>query len=87
MNIVYILQNCKNNRYYIGSTNNLVRRLSEHNSGKTKSLKNLRPLILVFKKEFSTLSDARKIEQKLKKLKNRNIIDTIVKQQELKMGL
>ncbi len=87
MNTVYILQSAKNGKYYIGSTNDLKRRLSEHNSGQTKSLKNIRPLTLVFRKEFATLSDARKIERKLKKLKSRNIMDTIVKDQEMRMGL
>ena len=87
INYVYILKSEKNNRYYIGSTNNIERRLAEHNSGKTQSLKYLIPLRIVFKKEYATLLEARKIEQKLKKLKNRNIIDTIIKDQNLKMGL
>ena len=87
MNCIYILQSKKNGKYYIGSTNNLDRRIAEHNSGKTRSSKYLRPLRLVFKKEFEALKKAREIESKLKKLKNRNIIDTIVKEQKLRMGL
>ncbi|KKT56389.1 MAG: Excinuclease ABC subunit C [Candidatus Giovannonibacteria bacterium GW2011_GWC2_44_9] len=78
MNFVYILQSEKNGRYYIGSTNDLELRLLEHNAGKTKSLRHLKPLKLVFKKEVDSLNDARKIEKKLKKLKNGNIIDKIV---------
>ena len=31
MYIVYVLNNAKTNRYYIGQTNNLKRRLKEHN--------------------------------------------------------
>ncbi len=84
MNCVYILQSDKNGRYYIGSTNNLLRRLAEHNAGKTKSLFCLRPLKLVFKKEFALLKDARKVEKKLKKLKNRNIIERIIADGEIK---
>lgn len=86
MYFVYILQSIKNNKYYIGSTNNLERRLVEHNCGKTKSLKHLRPLKIVFKKEYEKEVDARLIERKLKKLKNRNIIESIIKNQDIKMG-
>ncbi len=84
MNIVYILQSEKNGRYYIGSTNNMERRLLEHNSGKTKSLLYLRPMKLVFKKEYASLGDARKVEKNLKKLKNRDIIERIVADGEIK---
>ena len=84
---LYILESQKNGRYYIGSTNNLARRILEHNSGKTKSLQYLRPLKVVFQKEFINELEARKIERKLKKLKNRNIIENIIRDQELRLGL
>jgi len=84
MDYVYILKSEKNGRYYIGSTNNLERRLSEHNSGKTKSLKYLYPLRLVFEKACESRIEARKIESKLKKFKSRIIIETIIKDQEIK---
>jgi putative endonuclease len=83
MNVVYILQSEKNAKYYIGSTNNLERRLVEHNAGKTKSLYFLRPMKLVFKQEFDSLSHARKVEKRLKKLKNRHIIETIIRDQKI----
>lgn len=86
MNFIYILVSEKNGKFYIGSTNNLERRLGEHNFGKTKSIKNLRPLKLVFKKEFESLLEARQMEIKLKKSKNRTIIERIVKDQNIKMG-
>ena len=34
---VYVLKNNKTGRHYIGSTNDLVRRLLEHNRGHTRS--------------------------------------------------
>lgn len=86
MYYLYILKSVKNNRYYIGSTNNIERRLLEHNSGKTKSLKYLRPLKLVFKKEFMIDADAKAIERKLKKFKNKNILESIIKDQRIIMG-
>lgn len=87
MNVVYILQSIKNGKYYIGSTNDVERRLLEHNSGKTKSLRYLRPLEIVFKKEFTSLGEARKIEARLKKLKSRKIIEKIIKDKEITTGL
>ena len=55
---VYVLQSIKDKRTYIGYTNNFERRLSEHNSGKSKSTKYRAPLncylknsILVLKKQ------------------------------------
>ena len=86
MGVLYILQSEKNGRYYIGSTNDLARRLVEHNSGKTKSLKYLRPLKVVFKKIFGSLTEARYNEQVLKKLKSRSALETVIRKQEL-LGL
>ena len=87
MYFVYILKSNKNGRYYIGSTNNLERRILEHNSGKTKSLKYLRPLEIVFYKEFIEEYEAKKIEKKLKRFKNKNIIERIIVEQKLNLGL
>jgi len=87
MSFVYILQSDKNGKYYIGSTNDLERRLLEHNFRKTKSLKNLLPVKLIFKKELAQLIQARRIERKLKKMKSRSILERIIKDQEIKPGL
>jgi putative endonuclease len=76
-NCVYILL-CGNGRYYIGSTENLNKRLRLHNAGYVKATKYLRPLQLVFAKQFLTIKVARQIEYKLKKFKNKKIIDSIV---------
>ena len=86
MYFLYILKSQKNNKFYIGSTNDLERRLKEHNSGKTKSLKYLRPLEIVFYKRFQNEIDARRMEIKLKKFKNRGIIEQIVRQQNITTG-
>lgn len=87
MYFVYILQSLKTGRYYVGSTNDLNRRLSEHNGSKTKSLKNQRPLVLKFCKSFDIKKEAIDTERKIKKLKSREIIAKIVNDGELKMGL
>ena len=84
---VYILQSEKTERYYVGCSNDVDKRLKEHNFGKTISLRSHRPMKLVFKKLFSSLLDARRMEKKLKKCKNKKILDLIVKEQVIKMGL
>jgi predicted GIY-YIG superfamily endonuclease len=43
---VYILRSRTDNNLYIGSTNNMGRRLSEHNSGKVDSTKSRLPFSL-----------------------------------------
>lgn len=86
MNCVYILQSLANGRFYVGSTNDLNRRIAEHNAGKTKSLQYLRPLQLVFHQEYQTLEQARRIEYKLKKLKSKVIIERIIKEGFIKLG-
>ena len=43
---VYVLRSLKDNNLYVGSTNDIDRRLSEHNSGKVDSTKNRMPLRL-----------------------------------------
>ena len=86
LGIVYILQSEKNGKYYIGSTTDLNRRILEHNSGKTKSLKYLLPMRLLFQQSFENLIAARRMEIKLKKMKNRNIISQIIADGEIKMG-
>ena len=83
---VYILQSQKNNRFYIGSTENIQRRFKEHCDGLVFSTKNIRPLELVFFQNYICIKEARKIEYKLKKLKSRKIIEQIIADKKIKMG-
>jgi putative endonuclease len=83
---VYILQSEKNNRYYIGSTVHLQRRVDEHNAGETKATRNLRPWKLVFAQEYTDLSLARKIEYMLKKFKSRIILEKIIADGVIKLS-
>ena len=43
---VYILKSAIDNNLYVGSTNDIARRLTEHNSGKVDSTKNRTPFSL-----------------------------------------
>ncbi|MBI4723385.1 MAG: GIY-YIG nuclease family protein [Candidatus Stahlbacteria bacterium] len=68
---VYVLKDAKGH-YYIGSTKNIERRLNEHNSGKTKSLKYRRPVKLIYYELFDTYAEAYKREFIIKSYKGSN---------------
>ncbi len=55
MFFVYILKSLKDNNLYIGRTNNLERRLREHNAGKVRSTKSRTPFVLL--KHVETVSE------------------------------
>lgn len=48
MYYVYILKSDDHNRIYIGSSENIMQRLSEHNQGKVKSTKSYVPWEIVY---------------------------------------
>jgi len=70
MYFVYIIKSLIVTRYYIGSTEDLDRRLSDHNSGKVKSTKAYKPWKLVYTESFDTKSDAIKRERQIKSYKS-----------------
>jgi len=67
---VYILQSTKNKRYYIGSTSNLHKRLSQHNSGANHSTKGKGPWTLIYSEEFIDKKSAWVREHQIKKYKS-----------------
>lgn len=69
MYTTYILKSLKDQKYYIGSTSNLSNRLQRHNKGLVYSTKTRIPLAVVHKEIFGTLSEARKREIEIKKMK------------------
>lgn len=64
---VYLAKSKKvNNWIYIGSTSDLRKKLSMHNSGKVRSTKYYRPLKLIYYEAYISESDARRREHNLK---------------------
>jgi len=63
----YILE-CSDKSLYAGCTNNLEKRLSEHNNSKRGAhyTKIRRPVILKYSESFKTLKKARKREAEIK---------------------
>ena len=55
---VYFLQSLKNNDLYVGSTENLEKRVGLHNAGKVKSTKAYRPWRVLGFEEFGSRSEA-----------------------------
>ncbi|OGD92363.1 hypothetical protein A2697_02655 [Candidatus Curtissbacteria bacterium RIFCSPHIGHO2_01_FULL_41_44] len=66
MYFVYLLQSLKDNKFYIGQTENVVQRLAIHNSGQVISTKSRRPFRLVGYKTFDFRNEARWFEYNLK---------------------
>ena len=73
---VYILE-CADGTYYTGMTNNLQRRLLEHNTSKkgAKYTRSRRPVHLMSYAIFNSRSEAAIVEAKIKKLKRDKKID------------
>ena len=65
---VYILK-CSDGILYTGFTNNLERRVIEHQEGKSKSsfTHNRRPVELIFHQEFNDVNQAIYFEKRIKK--------------------
>lgn len=66
MYYVYILQSLKDNELYIGSSPDLRRRLSEHNTGKSKATAPRKPFRLLYYEAYGAKEDALHREHSLK---------------------
>ena len=66
---VYILESKEFGKYYIGCTDNIERRLSEHNSGKTISIRKYIPYELIYFEKFEKQNNAFNREKQIKKYK------------------
>ena len=62
MPCIYILKSQQTGKYYIGSTNNIQRRLQEHRSGSGVYTRGRGPWELIYSEEKKTLKEARKRE-------------------------
>ena len=64
--MVYVLKSEKQERLYVGMSENLERRFNEHNSGKVFSTKGYRPWRIIRTEEFPDSQSAREREKYLK---------------------
>jgi len=82
---VYILQD-DTGRFYIGSTNNLKRRIKQHHYRHTQTTTRMKNPTLVFQQEFDNIEKARIIEMRLKKLKRKDYLQNIIKDGYIKIA-
>jgi putative endonuclease len=75
---LYILQSEKTGQYYVGSTNDLDRRISEHLRGHTPATRNRGPWKLIHREDFATLLEARRREADIKKWKSSRLIRAMI---------
>lgn len=66
MYYVYLIKSIKYGEIYIGSTNNLRHRITNHNNGSEISTRRYRPWQLIYYEAFRSEKDSREREMKLK---------------------
>jgi len=74
---VYILR-CSNGSYYTGSTDDIERRIEEHQRGKSRATKHLLPVELKAFIETKYLEEARRMELQIKKQKSRRHLEELI---------
>ena len=63
---VYAIKSLSRNYIYVGLTNNLERRILQHNNGENRSTKAYGPFELIYSEAFDTRMEARAKEKYLK---------------------
>jgi len=67
---VYVLKSKKDNKLYIGYTEDLKRRIQEHSKGRNFSTAQRGPFTLVYYETFKSQKDATSREKQLKQFKS-----------------
>ena len=82
MNYTYIVE-CRDKSLYTGWTNNLDKRIQDHNLGKgAKYTKSRKPVILKYYEMFETKEEAMKREYTIKRLSRKKKQDLIHSKKE-----
>ena len=76
---LYILRSASTGKFYVGHTENLARRILEHNRNRTPSTRNRGPWELVYSEEFSTRSEASQREREIKGMKSHAWIEQLAR--------
>lgn len=80
MYTVYILKNNITGRHYIGSTDNIDRRLAEHNRGQTRSTRyGKNNWVLIYTEKYRNELIAKRREQKIKSFKGGDAFKRLVR--------
>ncbi|HTR81565.1 MAG TPA: GIY-YIG nuclease family protein [Bacteroidota bacterium] len=79
MYYVYILYSEKKKKYYIGSTNDVIRRLAQHNSATKGYTSAGQPWQLKYREAYPTKLEALRREKEIKKMKSRKFIEALIR--------
>jgi putative endonuclease len=71
---VYVIESVDKDFIYTGITNNLQRRLKEHNNGEENSTKAYAPFELIFFEGYRNKSDAKRREEYLKTTRGKRVL-------------
>ena len=77
---VYVLRSLRDAKLYIGSTTDLRKRLTMHNSGLVTSTKPRLPFELSFYEAYRNPRDARRREEYFKTTKGKTIVRTMLRE-------
>jgi putative endonuclease len=77
MYLVYAIKSLKKKYIYVGMTNNLERRLLQHNLGKGKATKPYAPFKLIYTEKFKTRVEARIKEKYLKQGDGKRFLNSL----------
>ncbi len=83
---VYILKDI-NGGTYVGSTDDIARRVHQHQIGHTQTTRNMVNPTLILSQEYESLKVARKIERKIKNLKRKDYIEKMIADGYIKIRL
>ncbi len=79
---LYILQSERTGRYYIGASEDIGRRIGQHNNPLDNPSRWTRrggPWTLIFQQKFSSATAALRVEKYVKQMKSRKLVEKIVR--------
>ncbi len=82
---VYILKSKKDNKLYIGYTEDLKRRIAEHQKGRVENTSHRLPVELIYYESYRDIDDAKAREKSFKK--SGSVYNGLVKRIKRSMGL
>ena len=76
---IYLIESIKNKKRYLGSTNNSVIRISEHNRGYVKATRINKPWKYIMVINIGSLKEAREIEYYIKRQELQLTVRNVIK--------
>ena len=83
---VYVIRDIKTDKFYVGSTNNIKRRIYQHFHNHTQTTRIMKVKEVVLIQEYPNLKMARNIERKIKNLKRKDYIRKMISDGFIKLS-